>query len=105
MVALILAIGIGLQNLPEGAAVSLLLHKQSVSPYKSFIFASLSRSVEPIAGVLGAFLAGSIVSIMPRFLAFAAGAMIYVVVDELILEAKLGDNSYSGTAGVMTDFL
>ena len=103
--ALILAIGIGLQNLPEGAAVSLPLREQGVSTKKAFAFGSLSGIVEPIAGVLGAALVGSIIGIMPWFLAFAAGAMIYVVVEELIPEAQLGDHSHSGTAGVMIGFL
>lgn len=103
--ALVLAIGIGLQNLPEGAAISLPLSKQGVSSQKAFAFGALSGIVEPIAGVLGAILVGSIISIMPWFLAFAAGAMIYVVVEELIPEAQLGEHSDSGTLGVMIGFL
>ena len=103
--ALVLAIGIGLQNLPEGAAISLPLRKQGVSSQKAFVFGALSGIVEPIAGVLGAILVGSIISIMPWFLAFAAGAMIYVVVEELIPEAQLGEHSDSGTLGVMIGFL
>ena len=103
--ALVLAIGIGLQNLPEGAAISLPLRKQGVSTQKAFAFGALSGIVEPISGVLGAILVGSIISIMPWFLAFAAGAMIYVVVEELIPEAQLGEHSDSGTLGVMIGFL
>ena len=103
--ALVLAIGIGLQNLTEGAAISLPLRKQGVSSQKAFAFGALSGIVEPIAGVLGAILVGSIISIMPWFLAFAAGAMIYVVVEELIPEAQLGEHSDSGTLGVMIGFL
>ena len=103
--ALVLAIGIGLQNLPEGAAISLPLRKQGVSSQKAFAFGALSGIVEPIAGVLVAILVGSIISIMPWFLAFAAGAMIYVVVEELIPEAQLGEHSDSGTLGVMIGFL
>lgn len=103
--ALVLAIGIGLQNLPEGAAISLPLRKQGVSSQKAFAFGALSGIVEPIAGGLGAILVGSIISIMPWFLAFAAGAMIYVVVEELIPEAQLGEHSDSGTLGVMIGFL
>ena len=103
--ALVLAIGIGLQNLPEGAAISLPLRKQGVSSQKAFAFGALSGIVEPIAGVLGAILVGSIISIMPWLLAFAAGAMIYVVVEELIPEAQLGEHSDSGTLGVMIGFL
>lgn len=103
--ALILAIGIGLQNFPEGAAISLPLKKEGFSTKKAFYFGALSGVVEPIAGVLGAVLVGSIVGVMPWFLSFAAGAMIYVVVEELIPEARLGDHSHSGTAGVMVGFL
>ena len=103
--ALVLAIGIGLQNLPEGATISLPLRKEGVSASKAFIFGALSGVVEPIAGVLGAVLVGSIIGFMPWFLAFAAGAMIYVVVEELIPEAQLGEHSHSNTAGVMLGFL
>lgn len=103
--ALVLAIGIGLQNLPEGDTISLPLRKEGVSASKAFIFGALSGVVEPIAGVLGAVLVGSIIGFMPWFLAFAAGAMIYVVVEELIPEAQLGEHSHSNTAGVMLGFL
>lgn len=100
-----LAIGMALQNFPEGAAISLPLKKEGLSNSKSFMYGALSGVVEPIAGVIGVLLVGSIQGIMPWFLAFAAGAMIYVVVEELIPEAHLGEHSHSGTIGVMAGFL
>ncbi len=100
-----LAIGMALQNFPEGAAISLPLKKEGCSNTKSFIYGALSGIVEPIAGVIGVLLAGSITGIMPWILAFAAGAMIYVVVEELIPEAHLGEHSHWGTTGVMIGFL
>lgn len=103
--AIALAIGMGLQNFPEGAAISLPLRKEGLSRTKSFIFGALSGIVEPIAGITSLFLVGSIVGILPWILSFAAGAMIYVVVEELIPEANLGEHSHSGTVGVMAGFL
>lgn len=100
-----LAIGMALQNFPEGAAISLPLKKEGLSNTKAFIYGALSGIVEPIAGIIGVLLVGSIQGIMPWFLSFAAGAMIYVVVEELIPEAHLGEHSHSGTIGVMVGFL
>ena len=103
--AIALALGMGLQNFPEGAAISLPLKREGLSSNRSFIYGALSGIVEPVVGVLGVLLVSSITSIMPWMLAFAAGAMIYVVVEELIPEAHLGEHSHSGTAGVMLGFL
>lgn len=103
--AIALAIGMGLQNFPEGAAISLPLCKEGLSRPRAFVYGSLSGLVEPIAGVVGVVLATSIVGIMPWVLSFAAGAMIYVVVEELIPEAHLGEHSHTGTLGVMAGFL
>ena len=103
--AIVLAIGMGLQNFPEGAAISLPLKKEGLPNWKAFLFGAASGVVEPIAGVTGVLLAGSIIGLMPWMLAFAAGAMIYVVVEELIPEAHLGEHSHTGTAGVMLGFL
>ena len=86
--ACLLAFGIGIQNFPEGTAVSVPLRKYGLSRKKSFIFGSLSGIVEPIAGVIGAILALKIRVLLPFLLAFAAGAMIYVVVVELIPESQ-----------------
>lgn len=103
--ALALAIGIGIQNFPEGAAVSLPLRREGLSVWKSFAYGSLSGIVEPIFGILVVLVAGGIQPLMPWLLSFAAGAMMYVVVEELIPEAHLGDHSNSGTLSVMVGFL
>ncbi|MEG0741297.1 MAG: ZIP family metal transporter [Clostridia bacterium] len=103
--AVALMVGMSLQNFPEGAAISLPLKKEGFSNTKSFVYGALSGIVEPIAGVLGVLLAGSVVGLMPWFLSFAAGAMIYVVVEELIPEANLGEHSHTGTLSVMAGFV
>ena len=103
--AVALAIGMGLQNFPEGAAVSLPMKSQGVSRRKAFLCGAASGVVEPIFGLLTVLVAGSITGIMPWVLSFAAGAMIYVVVEELIPEAQLGEHSHAGTASVMAGFL
>ncbi len=103
--AMALALGMGLQNFPEGAAISLPLKKEGLSTTRSFVYGALSGIVEPIGGLLAVLIAGSVTPLMPWFLAFAAGAMIYVVVEELIPEAHLGEHSHAGTAGVMLGFL
>ena len=103
--ALALSLGMALQNFPEGAAISLPLKKEGLSNAKSFVYGALSGIVEPIAGVLGVLAAGSVIGIMPWLLSFAAGAMIYVVVEELIPEASLGEHSHTGTLSVMLGFL
>lgn len=86
--AIILALGIGLQNFPEGSAVSLPLRREGISRLKSFIFGSLSGIVEIFAGLIGAILVLKIRNILPYLLSFAAGAMIYVVIEELIPESQ-----------------
>lgn len=103
--AVALAIGMGLQNFPEGAAVSLPMKSQGVPNGKAFLCGAASGVVEPVFGLLTVLVAGSVAGIMPWVLAFAAGAMIYVVVEELIPEAQLGEHSHAGTASVMTGFL
>lgn len=103
--AIALAIGIGIQNFPEGAAVSLPLRQEGLSRTKAFICGSLSGLVEPVFGILTVLIAGVIAPYMPWLLSFAAGAMIYVVVEELIPEAHLGEHSNLGTMGVMAGFL
>ena len=86
--AIVLAFGIGLQNFPEGSAVSLPLRREGYSRGKAFFYGQLSGIVEPIAGVIGAILVTKMQNILPFFLCFAAGAMIYVVVEELIPESQ-----------------
>ena len=103
--AMALALGMGIQNFPEGAAISLPLRQEGVPVGKSFLMGSLSGIVEPIFGILTVLIAGSIQPLMPWLLSFAAGAMLYVVVEELIPEAHLGEHSNVGTLGVMAGFL
>ena len=86
--AILLAIGIGLQNFPEGSAVSIPLLREGMSRKKAFFYGQLSAIVEPIFGVLGAILVLKVRTLLPFFLSFAAGAMIYVVVSELIPESQ-----------------
>ncbi|CAN5545972.1 ZIP family metal transporter [soil metagenome] len=88
--AIALAIGIGLQNFPEGTAVSMPLRRDGMSRRKSFFYGQLSGSVEPIAAVVGAAVVIVAQPMLPYALAFAAGAMIFVVAEELIPEAKRG---------------
>lgn len=94
--ALWLAIGIGLQNLPEGAAVSLPMKEQLGSNKKAFLFGTLSGIVEPIMAIIGILLANILSNLMPWLLAFSAGAMLFVVAEELLPDAK---NLYSGNIG------
>lgn len=105
--AVSVAIGIGIQNFPEGAAVSIPMRQGGTSRARSFFYGQASGLVEPFAGVVGALLVSSMTKILPYALAFAAGAMIYVVVEELIPEAKESAASHSHMAilGVMTGFI
>ena len=100
-----LALGIGIQNFPEGAAVSLPLRKSGFSRTKAFLLGSATGIVEPLFGCLAILVAHQARMFMPWLLAFAAGAMIYVVVEELIPEAHLGENSTIGTLSVIIGFL
>ena len=86
--AITLAIGIGIQNFPEGSAISLPLLGSGMSKRKSFIIGALSAIVEPISAVVGALLVLKVNIILPYLLAFAAGAMLYVVVEEIIPESQ-----------------
>ena len=103
--ALALALGVGIQNFPEGAAISLPLRQEGLPTARAFAYGSLSAIVEPIFGVAVVLMASFIQPIMPWLLSFAAGAMMYVVVEELIPEAQLGQHSHSGTLGVIIGFL
>lgn len=103
--AVALAVGMGLQNFPEGAAISLPLRREGMSRGRAFLLGSLSGIVEPIFGILVVLVSGQIAPFMPWMLAFAAGAMIYVVVEELIPEAHLGEHSNIGTLGVIVGFV
>ena len=103
--AVALALGIGIQNFPEGAAVSIPLRREGFSRGKSFFFGQLSGVVEPIAGVLGALAVLAFRPILPYALCFAAGAMIYVVVEELVPEGHTDKTSHVATAGVVIGFI
>ena len=102
--AVALAIGIGIQNFPEGAAVSIPLRREGLSRVKSFWYGQMSGMVEPIAGVIGAVAVLYMRPLLPYALSFAAGAMIYVVVEELIPEAQGSGNSDNATIGTMLGF-
>ncbi|MDR1358949.1 MAG: ZIP family metal transporter [Coriobacteriales bacterium] len=100
-----LALGIGIQNFPEGAAVALPLRQEGLSAPRAFLAGVGSGAVEPVAGLITILLAGLIAPIMPWLLAFAAGAMLYVVVEELIPEAHLSSHAHAGTISVLAGFL
>lgn len=103
--AFALAIGIAIQNFPEGAIISLPLKSEGNSRKKSFLYGMTSGVVEPIAAVITILLANIVLPILPYLLAFAAGAMLYVVVEELIPEASEGEHSNIGTIGFGAGFL
>ena len=100
-----LAIGIAIQNFPEGAIISLPLKGNGLSRLKSFWCGVLSGIVEPIAAIITIFLTNSISAVLPYLLSFAAGAMIYVVVDELIPESQEGKYKNFGLIGLTVGFL
>ena len=103
--ALALAIGIAIQNFPEGAIISMPLRAEGASKTKAFLYGMLSGIVEPIAAAVTILITSTVLPILPYLLAFAAGAMIYVVVEELIPEAQEGEHSDIGTIGVAIGFV
>ena len=103
--ALLLAIGIGIQNIPEGAVVSLPIKSETGSSSKAFVFGMLSGIVEPFAALLGLFLAMQIQGIMPWALAFAAGCMIYVVAEEMIPEMTSEGQDHNGVWSFVFGFV
>ena len=103
--AVALAVGIAIQNFPEGTAVALPLVKEGMSQKKAFLIAGMTAAVEPVFGVLAAVFATIVRSSMAGFLAFAAGTMIYVVVEELIPQAHMGEKGKMGTLGFVAGFL
>ena len=102
--AIALAVGMGIQNFPEGAAISLPIRQAGRSRSRAFVCGAASGVVEPVFGLVTVLIAGTAQLLLPWLLSFAAGAMLYVVVEELIPEAHLG-NSHIGTLGVMIGFL
>lgn len=103
--ALALALGIAIQNFPEGAIVSMPLRGEGMSRGKAFLCGTLSGAVEPVGAVLTVLLAEKITAILPYFLSFAAGAMIYVVIEELIPESQMGEHTNFGTVGAAVGFV
>ncbi len=103
--AVTLAIGIGIQNFPEGIAVSMPLRRMGMSRRKSFMYGQSSAIVEPIAGVLGALAVTFFTPILPYALAFAAGAMIFVVVEEVIPETQQDNHTDIATLGFIAGFI
>ena len=105
MGALALAIGIAIQNFPEGAIVSMPLLAEGVPKWRTFLYGVLSGIVEPIGALLVVAAAGIFIPVMPYLLSFAAGAMIYVVVEELIPEMSEGAHSNIGTVSFAAGFV
>jgi ZIP family zinc transporter len=105
MSALMLALGMGIQNFPEGAAVALPMMEELKSKPKAFFYGALTGIVEPIAAVVGIFLSMYISGIMPWALAFAAGCMIYVTIEELIPEMQLDSKNHLGTWACIAGFV
>lgn len=103
--AMATAIGIAVQNVPEGAIISMPMRAAGNSRWRSFLIGGLSGIVEPVGALLVILLASLMTPILPYFLAFAAGAMIYVVVEELIPEASEGQHSNIGTVGFAVGFV
>lgn len=103
--ALALAIGIGLQNFPEGMAVAAPLRREGVSRLKSFWYGSVSAAVEPVAGVAGAVFVFSMQPLLPYALSFAAGAMIFVVVEEVIPASHRSGNIDLATIALIAGFI
>ncbi len=103
--ALAVSIGIAIQNVPEGAIISMPMRAAGNSKWRSFTIGSLSGAVEPIGGLVVILLASLMTPALPYFLAFAAGAMLYVVVEELIPEASEGKHSNLSTIGFAIGFV
>lgn len=102
--AIALSLGIAIQNVPEGAIISMPLRAAGNSRWRSFGVGALSGIVEPIGGALVLLLASVVTPMMPYLLAFAAGAMLYVVVEELVPDASLGEHSNLATIGFAVGF-
>lgn len=102
--ALALAIGMAIQNFPEGAAVALPIKGATGSRSKAFLYGTASGAVEPVFAVIGFYLASVLTALQPWLLAFAAGAMIFVVAEDLVPDAHLSSHPHLGTWGVMFGF-
>lgn len=102
--AIALAVGIGIQNFPEGMAIALPLRREGMTMGKSFIYGQFSGMVEPLAGLAGAAAVIALTPILPYAMSFAAGAMFYVVVEELIPECQREGNTNLPTVAAMLGF-
>ena len=105
MEAMLLAIGIAIQNIPEGAIISMPLKMEGVKTKKAFLYGVLSGIVEPIASIITILLINIVVPVLPYLLSFAAGAMIYVVIEELIPQIHEGEKTQHGVVGFTMGFL
>ena len=103
--AMLLAIGIAIQNIPEGAIISMPLKMKGETKKRAFIYGVLSGVVEPISALITVLLVNIIVPLLPYLLSFAAGAMIYVVIEELVPEIHTGNKSKLGVIGVTVGFV
>ncbi len=103
--AMLLAIGIAIQNIPEGAIISMPLKMEGFSKPKAFLYGILSGIVEPVAAVITVLMVNIIVPVLQYLLSFAAGAMIYVVVEELVPEIHSGKKSALGVIGFTIGFV
>ena len=103
--AIALAIGMGIQNAPEGFAVSMPLRRHGMSRFKSWQWGQLSAIVEPVFAVIGALLVVNMFFVLPYALAFAAGAMIFIVVEEVVPESQSGGNTDIATMGLILGFI
>lgn len=105
MAAMALSIGIALQNIPEGAIISIPLKLQGVNKWRALLYGIMSGIVEPIAAVITILLLNIVVPLLPYLLSFAAGAMIYVVMEELVPEMHEKSKSILGVIGVTVGFV
>ena len=103
--ALSLAIGISIQNLPEGTAVAIPLYEEGMKKEKAFLYGTISGIVEPLFAIIGIFIATHIALLLPWLLAFSAGAMIYVTVDELLPAARKEGHEHFGLWAFMLGFI
>lgn len=103
--ALAMSVGIAIQNIPEGAIISMPMRAEGNSRLKSFLIGSLSGVVEPLGGLAVILLTAWLTPAMPYMLSFAAGAMLYVVIEELIPEASSGEHSNVSTMGFAVGFV
>ena len=103
--AFALAVGIAIQNIPEGAIISMPLKSNGMSKFKSFIYGTLSGIVEPIGAIITVLLIEIVVPILPYLLSFAAGTMMYVVISELVPQMREGEKANTGTIGLAIGFV